>query len=167
VLTEIESQNGSPHSSIRKAPISAIIIHDTAGRTAHSALSWFARAESKVSAHVVIDRDGTIYRVVPDERAAWHAGVSQLHGNGNVNGLSLGVELVDVDNDPEFSYTPAQLHAVTLWCGFKSHEYAIPLNRIVGHDQVCLPHGRKVDPGADFPWVSFLQGVAGIVDTLS
>lgn len=160
VVTE-EPSAGSPHQSPRRVPISAIVIHDTGGKTAASALSWFAYPTSTVSAHVVIDRDGRIYRVVPDAQKAWHAGVSVLHGVANVNNYSLGVELVD--NDDSDPYPDAQLNAAALWCARAAKLYRIPLNRIVGHDAICVPYGRKVDPGRDFPWVVFLDAVAQLI----
>lgn len=107
---------------------------------------------------MVIDRDGTIYRVVPDDRVAWHAGKSTLHAQPNVNGFSLGVELVDADDGVNDPYPEAQLNAAAEWCGIACARYRIPLNRIVGHRDIAP--GRKVDPGSDFAWSDFLLRVA-------
>jgi N-acetylmuramoyl-L-alanine amidase len=149
--------SGSPHFSLRTQPISAIIIHDTASYTAQSALNWFANPTSRVSAHVVIDRDGTIFRVVLDSRVAWHAGISTLHGIAGCNGYSLGVELVDAV-DGEDIYPAPQWRAAVEWCAEAVRRYRIPLNRIVGHCHVSP--GRKIDPGTDFPWYDFLLAIA-------
>ena len=147
----------APACSPRIQRISAIVLHDTASHTAQSALSWFKNPASKVSAHVVIDRDGTIWRVVPDDKVAWHAGKSMLAGQTGVNGFSLGVEMVyDNDADP---YPAAQLGAVVEWCVAKCQAYLIPTTRIVGHQHIALPPGRKVDPGPDFPWGTFYEFV--------
>lgn len=147
----------SPHRSRRPRPISAIVIHDTGATTAASTLAWFASPQSHVSAHVVIGTDGTIYRVVPDTDAAWHAGKSSLHGVENVNAFSLGVELVN--DGAGNGYPEAQLAACAAWCAAKCEEYKIPLNRIVGHDQIARPVGRKRDPFT-YPWREFLLRVA-------
>ena len=72
-----------------------LIIHFTAGTTADSAISWFKKSDSKASAHLIIDRDGSIVQMVPFNRKAWHAGESSW---GNLNGInqhSIGVELVN------------------------------------------------------------------------
>lgn len=151
----------TPYCSARKVPVSAIIIHDTASRTAESALSWFGmagRGDSGSSSHVIIDRDGTIWRVVGDDKVAWHAGKSELNGVSGCNAFSLGVELVDADDKATDPYPDAQFDAVVAWCAAACIKHSIPLNRIVGHCHVSP--GRKVDPGAEFPWAKFLLAVA-------
>lgn len=149
---------GSPHKSVRPRPISCILLHHTGSATAAGTLAWFAKPESRVSSHVVIDKDGSIYRVVPDTEAAWHAGKSALHGAENVNAFSLGVELVNTgDGEP---YPEAQLQAAAQWCAVKSKAYRVPLNRICAHADVALPVGRKNDP-AHFDMRGFLLRVAG------
>lgn len=161
-LTERPTPHPSPHCSARPpgVAISAIILHDTVSYSAMSALNWFANPDAKVSAHVVIDRDGSVWRVLSDDVAAWHAGVSTLHGRANVNHFSLGVEIVDVDGPTGTAYTATQLEHTALWCAQRATRYGIPLNRIVGHDMIAP--GRKVDPGADFPWATFLRRVAAL-----
>lgn len=149
----------SPHHSARRASISCVIIHTTESDSVASTLDWFKRPESNVSAHVVIDRDGTVWRIVPDERAAWHAGKSTLFGAsvaGSVNHMSLGVELVGKAAQVDFPV--AQLDAAALYVWLACRLYNIPLNCVVGHCHVSP--GRKVDPGDGFPWVSFLRAVA-------
>ena len=99
----------SPNHNARPAGavISAVVVHDTASKTAEEALSWFAKPASKVSAHFVIDLDGTVYQCVPEDRRAWHAGTSTLHGASEVNDFSVGIEVVDaseiVGNKIEFA----------------------------------------------------------------
>lgn len=146
----------SPNQGRRVAPIRRIVLHDTASHTAASALNWFARPDSKVSAHVVIDRDGAIYRCVPDSQVAWHA---RLH-----NADTLGVEMVDADNSPADPYPAVQLEAVALWCAWKCRTYGIPVENIVGHADVSVPPGRKIDPGPDFPWPQFRARVSQLLE---
>lgn len=141
----------------RRAPISAVVLHDTRGKTAESALRWFEDPASKVSAHFVIDRDGTTYRCVADEHVAWHAGTSELWGDPDVNEYSVGIELVDQDDaDP---YPDAQLGALIELAVDLCWRYRIPLNRVVGHQHVARPRGRKTDPGRDFPFWEVLVAV--------
>ena len=155
-MTILESP--SPNHAPRRSPISAVVLHDTGGKTAAGALAWFAKIESGVSSHYVIDRDGTIYRCVPEALRAWHAGMSQLWGRDDVNDFSVGVELVD-ENDAE-PYPLAQLVAAVDLVADCCARHRIPLNRIVGHQHIATPYGRKSDPGRDFGWEAFLLQVA-------
>lgn len=54
-----------------------LIMHYTAGPTAEGAISWLANPAAKASAHLVIDRDGTVTQMVGFDRVAWHAGKSR------------------------------------------------------------------------------------------
>jgi N-acetylmuramoyl-L-alanine amidase len=70
-----------------------LIIHYTAGSSAEGAISWFCNPQAKVSAHLVIGRDGNITQVVPFNRIAWHAGKSQWDARSGLNNFSIGIEL--------------------------------------------------------------------------
>lgn len=142
----------SPHASVRRVPVSAIVIHTTGADAVQSTLDWFARSSSRVSAHVVIDRNGYIYRVVPDDLCAWHAGRSVLDGVPRVNDYSLGAELVGKGGAG--TYPEAQIQAALSWCASRCQAYEIPVSRVVGHADVCVPPGRKLDP-VGFPWSTF------------
>lgn len=158
-LQEVQAPQ-SPNRSNRVQPISCIVVHDTGGHGVEGTLDWFRRKESQVSAHVVIDRDGTIYRVVPDNFVAWHAGESSLHGATKVNQFSLGVELVD-DSDSD-EYSSQQWSSLVSWCAVKAVKYKVPLSRVIGHCHVSP--GRKIDPGPDFDWYRFGRSLAVKMD---
>lgn len=70
-----------------------LVIHYTASGSASEAINWFANAQSKVSAHVVIAKDGTITQCVPFNRRANHAGQSTWKGVSGLNSHSIGFEL--------------------------------------------------------------------------
>jgi N-acetylmuramoyl-L-alanine amidase len=141
----------SPNRNPRPTPtIDCIVIHDTESETARAALSWFETRQSGVSAHYVIDRDGTLYRCVPDADRAWHAGRSVLAGRENINDVSIGIELVGFATQP---YPDVQIDALVALCVELCGRYpAITLDRIVGHEHIAVPAGRKTDPGPHFPW---------------
>jgi N-acetylmuramoyl-L-alanine amidase len=151
--------------------IDAIVIHDTATLDVASVLATFDNLAEQRSAHFVIDRDGTTYQLVAPRFKAWHAGESALWGRADVNEFSIGIELVDVDepaagthrqgpHETTLGYTDAQLTACLALCVSLVMTYpGITVNRIVGHEHVALPPGRKVDPGPDFPWREFLEAV--------
>jgi N-acetyl-anhydromuramyl-L-alanine amidase AmpD len=92
-----------------------IVLHATAGYNAQTAVEAMERRN--VSAHVVIERDGSLVRCVPDQHRAWHAGGSVWQGRGDANSRSLGVEIVnfgpveraavDHDYDGEDRFWPA------------------------------------------------------------
>ncbi|MGB3467614.1 MAG: N-acetylmuramoyl-L-alanine amidase, partial [Cyclobacteriaceae bacterium] len=54
-----------------------LIIHYTAGRSAETSANFLARPDVQASAHLVIGRDGQVFQLVPFDKVAWHAGVSQ------------------------------------------------------------------------------------------
>jgi N-acetylmuramoyl-L-alanine amidase len=72
-----------------------VIMHYTAGYTAKSAVQTLISPAAKVSAHLVIDRDGTIDQLVPFNRVAWHAGPSVLDGISGCNNFTIGFEFVN------------------------------------------------------------------------
>lgn len=133
--------------------IDCIVIHDSGTEGITSPLDWTSRREAQVGYHYLIGRDGAIYETIDPAQRAWHAGTSELHGRKDVNTFSLGVCFVDSDVAPS-PYPLAQLDAGAELCAELCSRYSIPLNRIVGHDMVAP--GRKIDPGADFPWREFL-----------
>ncbi|MEC8454951.1 MAG: 1,6-anhydro-N-acetylmuramyl-L-alanine amidase AmpD, partial [Pseudomonadota bacterium] len=76
-----------------------------------SAHPYFRRLEGlRVSAHVLIRRNGDTMQFVPFNRKAWHAGRSSFEGIENCNDFSIGVELEGTDHDP---FTDSQYAALT------------------------------------------------------
>ena len=75
---------------------SLIVVHDTAGRLDKlSSVNWFCSDDCNTSAHVVIERDGTITQQVPFNRKAWHAGASNFNGKPYCNNYAIGIEIVN------------------------------------------------------------------------
>ncbi|MBM4203422.1 MAG: 1,6-anhydro-N-acetylmuramyl-L-alanine amidase AmpD [Gammaproteobacteria bacterium] len=106
----------------------------------------------RVSAHLFINRQGSVVQFVPFHRRAWHAGVSMWRGRKNCNAWSIGIELEGTDDLP---YTKRQYK--TLVAVLKALMVRYPrLSRdtIVGHAEVAP--GRKTDPGPWFDWVGLL-----------
>lgn len=84
----------SPNAGGRIEP-TLVVVHDTAGRLEPgSAVAWLASRRSRVSAHLVVERDGSVTQLVDLDRAAWHAGASSWQGRRNCNGFSIGIEVV-------------------------------------------------------------------------
>jgi N-acetyl-anhydromuramoyl-L-alanine amidase len=107
-----------------------------------------AIAGLRVSAHVLVRRDGSAVQYVPFHRRAWHAGTSQWRGRGCCNDFSIGIELEGTDATP---YEPAQYEALARIAAELCGAYpALAPDAVVGHSDVAP--GRKTDPGIAFDW---------------
>jgi N-acetyl-anhydromuramyl-L-alanine amidase AmpD len=159
----IISQYRSPNFSNLTIPIEFVVLHFTAASLERT-LSIFMDPATEVSAHLVIDRDGSVYEVVDclngEAKRAWHAGRSRyesVRGTERVaiegfNDRSIGIELVNL-NGNIFPYTERQYAALfriieTLKSLYPS--LSTP-DSIVGHEQVAGFRGKS-DPGRCFEW---------------
>jgi N-acetylmuramoyl-L-alanine amidase len=151
-----------------------ILLHDTAGRLDKgSSVSWFCSKECPTSAHLVVERDGSVTQMVPFNKKAFHAGRSSWKGKEFCNSYAIGIEIVnpgelDASGKAWFGetfpdsvrkttkehgtanwigYTPEQIEAVTAICKALAEKYAI--EDISTHWFVSPK--RKVDPGPLFP----------------
>lgn len=108
-------------------------------------------ADLRVSAHFLIERDGTLTQFVSCLDRAWHAGVSCFEGREGCNDFSLGIELEGTD---ELPFTDAQYITLTaLTTELRAAYPAITTQRICGHSDIAP--GRKTDPGPCFDWARF------------
>jgi N-acetylmuramoyl-L-alanine amidase len=81
-----------------------VVLHYTGMQTMQEALDRLCDPAAEVSAHYLIDEDGTVIRLVPEEKRAWHAGRSYWRGITDVNSASIGIEIVNPGH--EFGYRP-------------------------------------------------------------
>jgi N-acetylmuramoyl-L-alanine amidase len=143
------------------AAIDMLVLHYTGMKTADEALARLCDPEAKVSAHYTIGRDGRVFRHVPEERRAWHAGVSFWAGEANVNGRSIGIELVNPGH--EFGYVPfadGQIAALIDLARAILARHPIAPERVLGHSDVAP--ARKTDPGELFPWARLAEFGIGL-----
>jgi len=175
--------------------IAGIVLHYTAGL--HS-IGWMQSSLSKVSAHFLIARDGSITQLVDLADTAWHAGRAAMPYKNqmslNPNAFTIGIELENlgmVHQQPDGAFMvelgnglipyPKNLatplagdlhflgdgHAISghwepyyetqitklQWLLFELGEaYPGILEHVVGHAEIAIPVGRKIDPGALCPW---------------
>lgn len=153
----------SPNHNERPAgtPIDILLLHYTGMQTAQAAIDRLCDPAAEVSAHYTIDEDGSIYRHVPETRRAWHAGRSHWAGETDINGRSIGIELVNPGH--EFGYRPfpeAQLSALIPLAGDIVARHEIPAARVLGHSDVAP--GRKQDPGELFDWARLAAAGIGL-----
>jgi AmpD protein len=105
----------------------------------------------RVSAHVLIDRDGLLTQYVPFGERAWHAGQSSYCGREACNDYSVGIELEGTD---ELPYTAAQYRRLAeLVSALRSSYPSLREADVVGHSDIAP--GRKTDPGPAFDWQRF------------
>jgi AmpD protein len=111
--------------------------------------------ELRVSAHLLLRRDGTVVQYVPFDRKAWHAGRSSFEGRAECNEYSIGIELEGTD---ELPYTAAQYRTlIELTQLLLQHYPRLAPERITGHADIAP--GRKTDPGPAFDWESYRAAV--------
>jgi N-acetyl-anhydromuramyl-L-alanine amidase AmpD len=119
-----------------------------------------------VSCHYMVQRDGTLYRLVPEEFKAWHCGKSIMPEPDNrqsVNDFSVGIELIAT---PTSGFTPEQYSVVVNLCRTLGQRYGNLA--YVGHDGIAgaravamgLRKEPKGDPGEFFDWDYFYTEVA-------
>ena len=131
--------------------VDMLVLHYTGMRTAAEALDRLCDPAAQVSAHYAIDEEGTLTRLVPEDKRAWHAGVAFWGGRTDINARSVGIELVNPGH--EFGYRPfpeAQMAALESLCQDILARHPIPARNVVGHSDVA-PR-RKTDPGELFDW---------------
>jgi N-acetylmuramoyl-L-alanine amidase len=152
----------SPNFDERTAPPEILVLHYTGMKTGPEALERLRDPNApRVSSHYMVEEDGRIFRLVPEERRAWHAGVSYWKGQRNINGVSIGIEIVNPGH--EWGYRPfpdAQIAAVTALVGDIRTRWQIDNGRIVGHSDVAPD--RKDDPGELFPWKRLAEAGHGL-----
>lgn len=151
----------SPNFDVRKTPPDMIVLHYTGMQTGEAALARLRDPEAKVSSHYVVEEDGRVFTLVAEERRAWHAGVSSWKGERDINGRSVGVEIVNPGH--EFGYRPfpeAQIAAVIELVAEIRTRWTIEDGAIVGHSDVAP--NRKQDPGELFPWKRLAQAGHGL-----
>jgi N-acetyl-anhydromuramyl-L-alanine amidase AmpD len=140
--------------------VEGVVLHVTDGDTAAGALSWFANPDSKVSAHYVVDRDGTVYRAVREADTAWANGVVRRPNLTNPliagwarSGLNPNLVTVSVEavGRPGAPWPAAQRAAVAGLIADLCRRHRLPLDRthVIGHaelDSVSRAHCPGLAP---------------------
>ena len=142
-------------------PINMLVLHYTGMQSGAAALDRLCDLEARVSSHYLVEEDGTIWRLVPESRRAFHAGVSCWQGEKDLNYASIGVEIVNPGH--EFGYRPfpeAQVAAVIAFVADIRSRWTIEDRNLVGHSDVAPE--RKEDPGELFPWKRLAEAGHGL-----
>jgi N-acetylmuramoyl-L-alanine amidase len=130
-------------------------------RSAEDALRRLRDPEAKVSAHYLIDEDGSVVAMVPEADRAWHAGVSSWRGRRALNDVSIGIELVNPGHEWGYRAFPEpQMAALVALARDLLRRWPIPPARVVGHSDVAPT--RKQDPGELLDWQRLAREGIGI-----
>lgn len=129
------------------AAIDLIVLHFTAMPTAEAALERLCDPETEVSAHYLISKEGTLYRIVDESQRAWHAGEGSWAGHDDINSRSLGIEL---DNDGTGPFDEPLMTTLEALLVDLLDRHDLPAKSVIGHSD--MSPGRKSDPGPYFDW---------------
>jgi N-acetylmuramoyl-L-alanine amidase len=155
-------RNPSPNHDDRQGKIvDLLLIHYTGMESADAALERLLDSNSKVSAHYLIDEDGQITQLVEEDRRAWHAGEASWAGERDINGCSIGIELVNPGH--EFGYRDfpdSQMESLIVLCRDILTRHLIAPSRVLGHSDVAP--ARKQDPGERFDWARLSRAGIGL-----
>ncbi|MDR3514385.1 MAG: N-acetylmuramoyl-L-alanine amidase [Azospirillaceae bacterium] len=133
--------------------IDILLVHYTGMPDAAQALDRLRDPASQVSAHYLIDEDGTLIRLVAEQRRAWHAGLSWWRGARDINSRSIGIELVNPGHDWGYrSFPAAQMAGFVALARDIMARHGITAGGVIGHSDVAPD--RKRDPGEQFDWAA-------------
>jgi N-acetylmuramoyl-L-alanine amidase len=141
--------------------IDLLILHYTGMPSAEAALARLCDPAAKVSAHYLIDEDGSVAALVPEQARAWHAGVSCWQGRERLNDCSIGIELVNPGHEWGYRTFPAPQYAACIaLCRALIARWRVPAARVLGHSDIAP--ARKEDPGELFDWPRLAAAGVGL-----
>ena len=145
-------------------PLDVLVLHYTDMASGAAAIARLRDTEARVSSHYVVEEDGAVFRLVPEERRAFHAGASHWRGHEALNGRSIGVEVVNPGHSCGYRPFPAlQMAALCDLCLGILARWPIPGRNVVAHSDVSPD--RKRDPGELFDWEGLAAEGVGLWPT--
>jgi N-acetylmuramoyl-L-alanine amidase len=129
------------------ARVELVVLHYTAMGSCAEALERLCDPVAEVSAHYLIDLDGTVLSLVDEAARAWHAGAGSWRGEGDVNSRSIGIELANNGREP---FPERQMAALERVLAETLERHALPPKAVIGHSDMAPE--RKGDPGPRFDW---------------
>lgn len=160
----LEKRHFSPNfdkKTRNKSLIKAIVIHYTGMRSQKEAISRLCNPKSKVSSHFLIGRNSKVYKLVDENKVAWHAGISCWGKFKNLNKNSIGIELVNRGHQFGYiNFKKKQINKLIQICKKLIKKYKIKKQNVIGHSDISP--SRKMDPGEKFPWKKLAISKIGI-----
>ncbi|HRL21407.1 MAG TPA: N-acetylmuramoyl-L-alanine amidase [Alcaligenes sp.] len=153
--------NDSLRAEGQNSRVRYLIVHYTAGDTP---TSLKVLTQRNVSAHYLItdEHRPTVYRLVDENRRAWHAGLGSWYGFTDLNTGSIGIEIVNpgrLDDGRWAPYTPEQIQTLIVLLKDLAQRHGVTPRNIIGHSDVAPQ--RKLDPGPLFPWQELARAGLG------
>lgn len=131
----------------RQFPIDTLLYHCSA---LHTQEMLHILEKNKLSCHYIIDTNGEITQVIPEEKRAWHGGLGSWREIKNdINSHSIGIELTSLDMG-QTPYSKIQIEKLITLSKKIIQRYNIKPQNIIGHSDSAPT--RKPDPGKAFPW---------------
>ena len=148
----IRDDRQSPnHGARRGGPVDILLLHYTGMPSTAAALNRLCDPAAAVSAHYLVGEDGAIWRLVQEDRRAWHAGEAFWAGETDINSRSIGIEIANPGHGPDYRPFPkAQMAAVERLAAGILARHPIQPHRVLAHSDVAP--GRKQDPGELLDW---------------
>ncbi len=156
-------QHSSPNFNDRRAVAGPdmLVLHYTGMESGLAALERLCDPKAEVSAHYLIEEDGTVFQLVSEQKRAWHAGIATWCGRSDINSCSIGIELVNPGHAFGYRAFPErQIDALVRLCRGVLDRHPIPARNVVGHSDVAP--ARKQDPGELFPWQHLAREGVGL-----
>ena len=153
----------SPNQDERPAgmPVDMVLLHYTGMKTGAEAIARLRDPAARVSSHYVVEEDGKVFRLVPEARRAWHAGISYWRGHVGLNDRSVGIEIVNPGHEHGYRDFPVmQMAAVCDLCLDIFSRHPVPARNVVAHSDVAPD--RKEDPGEKFDWEGLARQGVGL-----
>ena len=151
----------SPNQDDRPCAIDMLVLHYTGMKSCAEAVARLSDPVAHVSSHYVVDEDGSVLRLVPEARRAFHAGVSYWRGRRTLNDPSIGIEVVNPGHEWGYRPFPAvQMATVQALCLGILERHAIPPQNVVAHSDIAP--SRKQDPGELFDWAGLAAAGVGL-----
>ncbi|MGB9153113.1 MAG: N-acetylmuramoyl-L-alanine amidase [Alphaproteobacteria bacterium] len=159
-MNKIQSPNFNERDPV--ISLAYIVLHYTGMKDAASAIARMCDPAAQVSAHYVIDEDGSVTQLVDENKRAWHAGKSFWRGITDINSASIGIELVNPGHEFGYRAFPAiQIAALKIAMHdiIERHNMNAATAPIAHSD---IAPSRKQDPGELFPWQELAKEGLGI-----
>jgi N-acetylmuramoyl-L-alanine amidase len=142
-------------------PLDMIVLHYTGMQSAAAAIQRLRDPAAGVSCHYVVEEDATVWRLVAEQRRAFHAGASYWRGNTGLNDRSIGIEIVNPGHEWGYREFPVlQTAAVCDLCLEILSRHTIAARNVVAHSDVAPE--RKQDPGEKFDWQDMARNGVGL-----
>lgn len=152
----------SPNFDERKGQaVDMLVLHYTDMTSTMAAVEHLCKIESGVSSHYVVGEDGEVFKLVEEDKRAWHAGESHWRGHNTINSRSIGIEIANPGHSNGYRPFPeAQMISLIELCHGILARHDIPARNVVGHSDVAFL--RKMDPGELLDWPRLARAAIGL-----